>query len=99
MSGWQPFPVQVGDWVVVVPLDQMAPVAAADPPGGKGYDLQPGCTYQVSDLIGGREVGQHGVSMLTVWSGQVCGYLGWCRPATPEEIAAVQLAQLAGGGL
>ena len=103
MSGWEPKP---GDWVTVLPLDQHASnishLPKWQPVPDDPSDMQVGRTYRLT------RVARHGRLFLpqyTVYAGKACtgractGYLGWCRPATPDEIRQAQLAQLAGGGL
>ena len=97
MSGWRPFPVKPGDWVTVLPLDQHAGDVGGLRPGARNpFDMQPGSTYQV-DYVSRSNVRQ---SRYIVESpAGPSGFLGWCRPATPEEIAQAQLSQLQAGGL
>lgn len=64
-------------------------------PGDRG-EPQPGCTYQVTgDVDSGPNGDLEGLVYLA--GAPSDAYLSWLRPATQEEIAAAQLAQLEAG--
>ena len=96
-TGWQEWPVQVGDWVTVLPLDQHAPDLHDQPALGDPEDMQVGHTYQVGGMHARAQAEARGMDVLT--NGDITARFGWCRPATPDEIRQAQLSQLQAGGL